>query len=110
MKLMTAAILKSLPKPMSTDGIPLEDKIAVCKFFDPCGRYTLYVFEGAVMGDNEDVELFGYVVSPLGPECDEMGYASLNELASVRNRMKLGIERDLHWKPTKMSEILKKVA
>ena len=49
--------------------------------------------------DGEDT-LFGYMVSPLGPDCDELGYASLAELAGVRNRMGLGIERDLYWDPT----------
>jgi hypothetical protein len=47
-----------------------------------------------------DWELYGYCISPLGPDCDEWGYASLNELATVRNRLGLGIERDLHWQGT----------
>jgi hypothetical protein len=108
MKLLTAAIRKILPKLYSGDSIPLEEKVAVVKFFDPCGRGTWYAFEGSP--EEGDVTFFGYVVSPLGPDCDEMGNFSLNELQSVRNRLGLGIERDIHFTPTKMSEILRKAA
>jgi hypothetical protein len=109
MKLLTKAVLASLPKLYSTDDIPLEEKIAVCKFFDPCGRYTNYVFEGEPQEDG-DVLFFSYVVSPLGPDCDEMGNTTLFEMQSVKNRFGLGIERDLHFRPTKMGEILAKAA
>lgn len=108
MKLLTKALLASLPPLYSTENVEAEDKVAVVKFFDPAGRYTFYVTEGGP--DNDDVRLFGYVVSPLGPGCDEWGYASLNELQEVTNRFGLGIERDIHWKPTKMSKVLKGVA
>lgn len=108
MKLLTKALQASLPPLYSGDNIPLEEKTAVAKFFDPCGRGTWFVFEGSPEGN--DVVFFGYVVSPLGPDCDEMGNFSLNELQSVRNRFGLGIERDIHFTPTKMSEILRKAA
>ena len=108
MKLLTKALQAALPPLYSGDNIPLEEKVAVAKFFDPCGRGTWFVFEGGPEGG--DVIFFGYVVSPLGPDCDEMGNFSLNELASVKNRFGLGIERDLHFTPTKMGELLKKAA
>jgi hypothetical protein len=108
MKLMTAALLKSLPPLYSTEEVPTEQKKAVAKFFDPTGRMTYYVIEGSK--EEDDVIFFGYMVSPLGPDCDEYGNSSLNELQAVKGRFGLGIERDLHFTPTLMSEILAKVA
>jgi hypothetical protein len=109
MKLLTAEIKKSMPKMGSTEIVPTAEKVAVCKFFDPCGRYTYYVVEGAPTEDG-DYEFFGYCVSPLGPDCDEWGYATLNEIASVKNKLGLGIERDLWFKPTKITELVKEAA
>jgi hypothetical protein len=111
MKLMTKEIEKRIPKLYSTEKVALEEKVAVCKFFDPCGRYTYYVVEGEYeMEDGQplDYRFFGYCVSPLGPDCDEWGYASLNEIARVRNRFGLGIERDLHFEPKKVSELIQR--
>ena len=108
MKLITKEIAAKLPPLYSTETTPAEDKVAVLKLFDPCGRFTLYAVEG--QEDDGDMLLFGYVVSPLGADCDEWGYSSLNELASVKGRLGLGIERDLHFKPTPMREILKYAA
>jgi hypothetical protein len=34
-----------------------------------------------------------------------LGYFSLSDLASVKGPLGLGIERDLHFKPTRLSEI-----
>jgi hypothetical protein len=107
-KLLTKALQARLPPLYSTDNIPLEEKTAVAKFFSPTGRGTWFVFEGGP--DEDDVRFFGYVVSPLGPDCDEAGYFSLAELQSVRGPFGLGIERDLHFTPTKMSELLKGAA
>lgn len=63
----------------------------VAKFFFPAGRYTFFATEGEEQ--DGDVLLFGYCVSPLGPDCDEWGYTSLAELQSVCVRG-LRIERD----------------
>ncbi len=100
MMLLTKEIKRSLPLLYATEGISCEEKMVQLKLFDPCGRFTFY----AVEFDGEDT-LFGYTVSPLGPDCDEWGYASLSELASVRNRLGLGIERDIHFRPCAFSEI-----
>ncbi|MEK6373189.1 MAG: DUF2958 domain-containing protein [Acidobacteriota bacterium] len=70
------------------------DAVVVVKYFFPAGRYTLFVTEAEF--DDEDVLLYGYCISPLGPDCDEWGYASLAELQSLRVRS-LTIERDLHF-------------
>lgn len=69
------------------------DAVVVVKFFFPAGRYTLFVTEAEF--DDEDTLLYGYCISALGADCDEWGYASLNELQSLRVRS-LTMERDLH--------------
>ena len=70
------------------------DAVVVVKYFFPAGRYTLYVTEAEFDGD--DARLFGYCLSPFGPDCDEWGYASLAELRNLRVRG-LTMERDLHF-------------
>ena len=35
----------------------------------------------------------------------ELGYFSLAELETTKGPLNLPIERDLHWKPTKLSDI-----
>jgi hypothetical protein len=103
MKLLTAAIKKALPKLYSTDKVQLEDKKVICKFFDPCGRSTFYVFEGEE--EDGDWRFFGFVVSAQGPELDEQGYFVLSELESVRGHLGLSIERDINFQPTTFSNI-----
>jgi hypothetical protein len=102
MKLLTKEIQKKLPALYATENTPTEEKIAVVKFFNPTGAGTWY----GVEFDGEDT-FFGYVESPLGPDCSEWGYFSLAELKSVRCTFGLGIERDKFFKPTKMGQILK---
>lgn len=68
--------------------------VVIVKYFFPSGRYTLYVTEAEF--DAEDTLLYGYCISALGPDCDEWGYASLEELRTLRVRS-LTIERDLHF-------------
>ncbi|MDE2240404.1 MAG: DUF2958 domain-containing protein, partial [Rhodospirillales bacterium] len=67
------------------------DHIPVVKLFDPCGRGTWIISEMMEDGDS----MFGL--------CDlgfpELGYVSLGEIQSVKNRLGLGIERDLDFKP-----------
>lgn len=103
MKLLTAAIKKQLPPLYATEALAGADKTAVVKFFDPTGRGTWY----GVEFDGKD-QFFGWVVSPLGADCDEWGYFSLAELQAVRCRFGLGVERDMHFEPTKMSAVFER--
>jgi hypothetical protein len=48
---------------------------------------------------------FGYVVSPLGPDCDEWGNFSKLELERVTNRLRLRLEREVWWKPAPIPEL-----
>ena len=71
-----------------------RDHRPVVKFFNPCGVATWLFTEL----DPEDGDtLFG--LSDLGFGNPELGYSSLAEIASVRLRFGLGIERDLYFKP-----------
>ena len=48
---------------------------------------------------------FGYIISPF---CSgELGYFSLEEIKSIRGSLGIGVERDLEFKPTKLSIIKK---
>ncbi len=71
-----------------------RDHRPVVKFFDPGGAGT-WLFAGL---DPEDGDtLFG--LADLGFGAPELGYTSLAEIASVRGRFGLGIERDLYFEP-----------
>lgn len=101
MKLITKAIEKKLHKNNEHAAMTGESAgKAPLKLFDPCGRFTMYVFDM-----DTDGRMFGFVVSPLGSDCDEWGYADLNEIASVRNRFGLGIERDKYFSGITSEEI-----
>lgn len=69
------------------------DALVVVKYFFPTGRYRLYVTEAEF---DDDVQLFGYCLSPFGEDCDEWGYASLAELQSLRVRG-FTMEREFHF-------------
>ena len=72
-------------------GVENYDPVPVVKFFNPCGAATWLVTE---LQDDDDT-LFG--LADLGFGCPEMGYFSLNEIASVRLPFGLSIERDLFF-------------
>ena len=87
---------------MESEIEPEDDPQAECivKLFDPCGRWTLYVFsaeEADTVLSSDDLLLYGYCVSPLGPDCDEWGYSSLEEIQQCTNAYKLSMERDRYF-------------
>jgi hypothetical protein len=100
----------------SQEGLGDRAKVLV-KFFFPAGRYTFFVTEGTVTfaaeddPPGDDFLFFGFGLSPFGPDCDEWGYTTLSELASVNHRG-LRIERDLHlgFATRSVGELLARVA
>jgi hypothetical protein len=77
------------------------DPIAHIKLF--LDGWTWYITEISIDGDIA----FGYVLSPF---CTgELGYFSINEIQAIKNSLGIGVERDLSFKPTRLS-IIKKVA
>ncbi|HEY60587.1 MAG TPA: DUF2958 domain-containing protein [Anaerolineae bacterium] len=75
------------------------DALAQVKFFTPDSNWTWYASEF----DGEDI-FFGLVS---GFEV-ELGYFSLSEMQAVRGPWGLPIERDLHFEPQTLKELMKK--
>ncbi|MEM1166279.1 MAG: DUF2958 domain-containing protein [Planctomycetota bacterium] len=95
MKLVTAAIRRSLPPLYATEDGEAEPIVRI-KFFTPWTHWTWYAMEF----DGEDL-FFGLVD---GDEL-ELGYFRLSELESVRGPGGLTIERDLHFKPIELKAL-----
>ncbi len=86
-------LVKALPPLYSTDNVPLEDQLVICKFHMPTESidWVWYVFEGSRLDDYErgtdgcliknDYQFFGMVH---GFE-NEMGYFLLSELLDLRD-------------------------
>jgi hypothetical protein len=96
MKLITEALRKELPPLYSQEDLGLE-AVAVAKWFHPFSSWYWYATEF----DGDDT-FFGLVC---GHE-KELGYFSLSEFETVRIHG-LPMERDLYFKPTKLSELMK---
>ena len=94
MELLPAEIRAQLPALYAQEKC--SDAIVYVKFFIPSGNWTWYVTEF----DGEDT-FFGLVQ---GFE-EELGYFSLSELQEYRGALGIGIERDLDFKPTPLSQL-----
>jgi hypothetical protein len=92
MELLTQELRQQLPALYALEKV--ADPLVICKFFTPDAQWSWYVLEF----DGEDV-FFGWVV---GFE-HELGYFRLSELESVRGPLGLSIERDLHFRPMRLS-------
>lgn len=90
MKFLTKAISAQLPA-LGTTSEASPDTIRVpLKIFNPSGAQTWYVTEY----DPTSGQAFCYVT---GMHEDEFGYVDLGELATIRGRFGLGMERDRLW-------------
>ena len=90
MELIPQNLLKAIPKLYETEE--QNNPIVYIKLF--LDGWSWFITEISIDGDIA----FGYVVSPFGAE---LGYFSLEEIKSLG----LGVERDLSFKPTKLSSI-----
>lgn len=97
MGLMSTELIKKMPKIYSTENLDSDEKIAMVKFFNPCGAGTWYGIEY----DPDEKLFFGFV----DLFCKEYGYFSLDELESIELPFGLKIERDMWFEPTPMSVI-----
>ncbi len=95
-ELIPKELRNKIPSLYSTEDE--SDPMVFCKLF--LDGWTWYITELSIDGDI----CFGYVVSPYE---SELGYFSLEELKSTRGRLGTWVERDLFFKPTKLS-ILRK--
>lgn len=98
MKLLTQEILAKLPPLYSQEKKGMDAEVVV-KFFTPDAGATWFATEY----DGEDL-FFGY--ADLGLGCGELGYFSLSELQSVRGKLGLPVERDMHWKPKPLKDVI----
>ena len=100
MKLLPAELRRRLPKLYAQEGV--TDPVVHAKFFTPDSSWTWLVTEGEADGDG--FRFFGYVI---GHE-REWGYFLLSEMERARGPLGLRVERDLHFEPVALSELLKK--
>ena len=96
-KLVPLSVLKSIPLLYATEDT--KDPVAHVKLFTPDSNFTWYLTEF----DPQNKQCFGLVD---GHE-QELGYFSLTELEELTGPMGLPVERDLHFSPTKLSQIRK---
>lgn len=90
-------IARDIPELYATDGVQIGDKTAYLRYFMPFSPYTCYVLEA----DRHTGEMFALVTLGYGWE---LGYTSLDEIRSVDVKG-IRIERDIHFKPTKLQSI-----
>ena len=99
MMLLTKELRRKLPPLYANEEKKPEDVQVIVKFFDPCSQWTWYATEF-----NGEDSFFGYV---RGLE-NELGYFSLFELESIKNRLGLGIERDRYFGKHTLKEVMEK--
>jgi hypothetical protein len=71
------------------------------------GRWTFYAIEYSDKAPDGTPNLFfGYLLNPLGPDCDELCYLSLQEMERQQSpRLRLPVERDLWFEPRPLSDV-----
>lgn len=94
----TKAQMKKIPALYAQDGE--DDPVVHVRYFFG-GRGAFYATEC----DPENMTFFGFMVSPLGRDFDELGYITLEELVKVAP---VGmVERDLYFSPKPLSQATK---
>ena len=96
--LLPKSVLSELPPLGATESE--HEPLARVKFFYPDFSWTWYAIEF----DGDDL-FFGLVD---GFE-KELGYFRLSELLGNRGKLGMEIERDLYFRPTRVSELLRTV-
>jgi len=99
MKLLTKELVERFNRVGSQEEV--KDPLVIAKFFNPTGAGTWFATEYDPQSNN----FFGYV-SIFGDWNDEWGYFSLIELESLKGPFGLGIERDIYFKESKISEVM----
>ena len=79
-----------------------NDAIVHVKLFDPCGSWTWYLTEFSLIAP-DGVPNLGFGLTD-GHEA-ELGYINVAELATVKGRLGIGIEIDMHFTPCPLREV-----
>jgi len=90
-----ALMLRGVPAIYAQEGKE-DDAIVYVKLFDPCGSWTWFITEW----DGED-QVFGLVRG----DCDEYGYFSLAELATIPGPLGIGLEIDVYFLPQALRDV-----
>ncbi len=98
MELIPKEIKEQIPSLYATEN--QNNPIIFVKLF--LDSWTWYITELSIDGDIA----FGDVVSSVGAE---LGYFSLDEIKGIKGSLGIGVERDLEFKPTRLS-VIKKVS
>lgn len=98
MQLLNDELLKQFREVGSQEEI--DDPMILTKFFSPTGTASWFAYEY-----DEENRLFYCWVSIFRDWNDELGPVSLDELQEYRGKLGLGIERDLFFKPKRLSEV-----
>ena len=97
MELIPKELINTIPKLYETEE--QTDPIAHMKLF--LDGWTWFITEISI---DKNI-CFGYIISPF---CSgELGYFSLEEIKPIRGSLGIGVERDLEFKPTKLTIIKK---
>ena len=94
-----------MPTLYGTDKV--EDPIVWLKLFLPGSRWTFYATEFSdVAPDGYPEMMFGYLISALGPDCDELCYLPLASVREINESFRFQVERDLWWTPSLLSRVM----
>ena len=101
MKLFTKANLKKLPTLEESAEWSIDQQKVWVKLFNPAGSQTWYI----TASDPDENLAFGFV--NLGnPQMAELGYISIHELENLRLPFGLKIERDRHFDPMPLQDVM----
>ena len=97
MELLPEEVRKLLPPLYSQEHE--QDPMVYVKFFHPNSHWTWYAIEF----DPNHGMFFGWVYG----DYPELGYFSLTELEEFKDPLGIGVERDAHFTPMRLSEVKK---
>jgi len=103
-KLIPTSILETIPTANDTaELLPKDIKVSV-KLFNPSGAGDWWIY-----AKDERPNIFWCFANLGNPQLAELGTVSLEELASYKGLFQLGIERDLHYRPETLQEVIDKI-
>jgi len=97
-KLIPSTLLSDIPNLYETEGN--SNAICYVKLFTPDSNWTWFIME---ISKDDNQTCFGYIVG----RDSELGFFSLDDLASIHGPLGLVVERDIWFKPTPFSQVKK---
>ena len=100
MRLLTKEIEQRFAKTGDLSSASIDDITVICKWFNPCGSHTFYVYERL------DDDVFMAFVTDGDPVFAECGTISLSEIESIQLPFGLTIERDRSFTRKPLREVI----